>query len=85
MTTPRSSSTTSMPEADAPLTAESRAWLVGQLNKSFSQPLFAPQHIIKVPRDKGEFDLYAINPNVKLGKGSNSDIYEAYKISIDGS
>lgn len=84
MSSLRSNSTTILPENEIPLTVESRAWLAKQLNKKLTKPMFEAEHIIKVPRDNNQFDLYVLNTNAVLGKGSNSTIYEAYKISIDG-
>ena len=84
MSVSRSGSTTELSEGETSLTSESREWLAARLNKNLVKPMFKPEDIIKVPRDNNQFDLYVLNTNAVLGKGSNSTIYEAYKITVDG-
>lgn len=66
------------------LSQESRAWLAAQANKQFDEPIFSPEDIVKVPRGINQFDLYIVNKTKPIGSGSNSQLYEAYPLSVDG-
>ncbi len=60
---------------------ETRQWIADQINKQYEVSNFTFRDIIRVPNEKGQFELYGLRR--AINQGSRSVIYRAYHLTFD--